>query len=172
MSLTQPCSKSWSQYEQDVYWMDYALELAKKAEQQGEVPVGAVLVSGTNLISEGWNQTIQSHDPTAHAEVVALRSAGKKLQNYRLVDLTLYVTLEPCPMCAGGLVHARIKRLVYATQDLKTGAAGSVMNLISHEGLNHSIESEAGIRQNEASNLLSQFFQHRRKQRKNLKPKP
>ncbi|MDX1795999.1 MAG: tRNA adenosine(34) deaminase TadA [Hydrogenovibrio sp.] len=152
--------------EKDRFWMRHALSLAKKAESEGEVPVGAVLVANDRMIAEGWNQTIQQNDPTAHAEVVALRKAGQALQNYRLPGLTLYVTLEPCPMCAGALVHSRIERLVVATKDPRTGAAGSLMNLVSHEGLNHQIETQFGVLEMEASELLTQFFRRKRAQAK------
>lgn len=148
--------------QQDIFWMRRALALAELAESQGEVPVGAVLVQDGDIISEGWNQTIQTHDPTAHAEIVALRQAGKIMSNYRLPTLTLYVTLEPCPMCAGALVHSRISRMVVATQDPRTGAAGSLMNLVQHEKLNHQIEVEFGILQKEASEMLSSFFKRKR----------
>ncbi|MBN2606657.1 MAG: tRNA adenosine(34) deaminase TadA [Thiotrichales bacterium] len=142
--------------------MHRALELAKIAESQGEVPVGAVLVDDNGLVAEGWNQTIQRHDPTAHAEVVALRNAGQKIENYRMPGLTLYVTLEPCPMCAGALVHGRISRLVIATEDPRTGAAGSLMNLIQHPELNHEVEVEFGVLKDEASQLIKHFFKQKR----------
>ncbi|MBD3821836.1 MAG: tRNA adenosine(34) deaminase TadA [Thiotrichales bacterium] len=142
--------------------MHRALELAKIAESQGEVPVGAVLVDDDGLVAEGWNQTIQTHDPTAHAEVVALRNAGQKIENYRMPGLTLYVTLEPCPMCAGALVHGRISRLVIATEDPRTGAAGSLMNLVQHPELNHEVEVEFGVLKDEASQLIKHFFKQKR----------
>lgn len=142
--------------------MHRALELAKIAESQGEVPVGAVLVDDNGLVAEGWNQTIQTHDPTAHAEVVALRNAGQKIENYRMPGLTLYVTLEPCPMCAGALVHGRISRLVIATEDPRTGAAGSLMNLVQHPELNHEVEVEFGVLKDEASQLIKHFFKQKR----------
>ncbi|WP_256370044.1 tRNA adenosine(34) deaminase TadA [Hydrogenovibrio sp. JE_KL2] len=148
--------------EQDIFWMHRALELAKIAESQGEVPVGAVLVDDNGLVAEGWNQTIQLHDPTAHAEVVALRNAGQKIENYRMPGLTLYVTLEPCPMCAGALVHGRISRLVIATEDPRTGAAGSLMNLVQHPELNHEVEVQFGVLKDEASQLIKHFFKQKR----------
>lgn len=157
--------------EKDKKWMCRALELARLAESQGEVPVGAVLVQDDVLIAEGWNQTIQTHDPSAHAEIVALRNAGKKLQNYRLPGLTLYVTLEPCPMCAGALVHSRISRLVIATEDPRTGAAGSMMNLAQHPELNHHIEVEFGVLRKEASDLIKRFFKEKRLKAKKLSHK-
>ncbi|KUJ75836.1 hypothetical protein AVO42_11205 [Thiomicrospira sp. XS5] len=160
------CPDSLSQAEQDRFWMQHAITLAEKAESQGEVPVGAVLVYQHQLVAEGWNQTIQSHDPTAHAEVVALRAAGQAWQNYRLVDSTLYVTLEPCPMCASALVHARIKRLVFGASDPRTGSAGSLMNLVQHEHLNHQMTVTSGVLANETGEMLSRFFKKRRQAQK------
>ncbi len=154
------------QSEKDIFWMQHALALAHKAEEEGEVPVGAVIVEGDKLISEGWNQTIQSNDPTAHAEIVALRKAGKIKQNYRLINLTMYVTLEPCPMCAGALVHSRLDKVVIATKDPRTGCAGSLMNLIQHEKLNHQLQVAYGVLQQESSQLISQFFKQKRQQKK------
>lgn len=151
-----------SSLEQDIFWMRRALELAKIAESQGEVPVGAVLTDDKGLVAEGWNQTIQLHDPTAHAEVVALRNAGQKIENYRMPGLTLYVTLEPCPMCAGALVHGRISRLVIATEDPRTGAAGSLMNLVQHTELNHKIAVEFGVLRDEARQMIKHFFKEKR----------
>ncbi|WP_024851667.1 tRNA adenosine(34) deaminase TadA [Hydrogenovibrio kuenenii] len=157
--------------EQDIFWMQRALELAKIAESQGEVPVGAVLVDDNGLVAEGWNQTIQNHDPTAHAEVVALRNAGQVIENYRMPGLTLYVTLEPCPMCAGALVHSRISRLVIATEDPRTGAVGSLMNLAQHPELNHRINVEFGILRQESSELIKHFFKQKRTAAKTEKKK-
>jgi len=152
-----------SQDEKDIFWMKYALVLAKKAEQEGEVPVGAVIIEDDKIIAEGWNQVIQSNDPTAHAEIVALRQAGQSKQNYRLINLTMYVTLEPCPMCAGALVHSRLKRLVTGADDFRTGAAGSLMNIICHESLNHQLEHTNAVLRQESSQLISQFFKNKRK---------
>ncbi|MDG4812181.1 tRNA adenosine(34) deaminase TadA [Hydrogenovibrio sp. 3SP14C1] len=157
--------------DQDHFWMNHALSLAEKAEQQGEIPVGAVLVKGTELVAEGWNQTIQSHDPTAHAEVIALRKAGLEVGNYRLNDLTLYVTLEPCPMCAGAMIHARIKRLVIAAKDFRTGAAGSLINLVQEPRLNHQVKTDFGVLESEASEMLSGFFRKRRLEKKEARQK-
>ncbi|MGC9385890.1 MAG: tRNA adenosine(34) deaminase TadA [Hydrogenovibrio sp.] len=162
---------SLSPEEQDVFWMRHALMLAERAEQEGEVPVGAVLVHENQLVAEGWNQTIQSHDPTAHAEVVALRKAGQAWQNYRLVDFTLYVTLEPCPMCASALVHARIQRLVFAAADPRTGSAGSRMNLVEHPHLNHQLNVTSGVLAEEAGERLSAFFRQRRAAQKQARQK-
>ncbi|KPU83471.1 hypothetical protein JI57_01185 [Psychromonas sp. PRT-SC03] len=153
----------------DEKWMQYALVLADKAEALGEVPVGAVLVKDNEVIAEGWNLSILSHDACAHAEVMAVRQGGLQLQNYRLIDCTLYVTLEPCPMCAGALVHARIKRLVYGAPDLKTGAAGSVFNLLNDLKLNHQVGVTSGVLSTQCSSKISQFFKRRRKEKKQLK---
>jgi tRNA(adenine34) deaminase len=148
-----------------------AFELAQQAEAIDEIPVGAVVVANNEIISEGYNQSITLNDPSAHAEMVAIRKAGSTLKNYRLLDCTLYVTLEPCPMCAGLLVHSRIKRVVYATADLKTGAAGSAFNLLCDEKHNHQIELSSGMMAEECSQLLSAFFKRRRAEKKVLKQK-
>lgn len=156
-------------FQTDEYWMRYAMQLAQKAELAGEVPVGAVVVKDNQLIAEGWNQMISSHDPSAHAEMLAVRQAGVVLQNYRLIDCTLYVTLEPCSMCAGMLVHSRIKRLVFGASDYKTGASGSVMDLVRHPQLNHQLEVQSGVLADECSAMLSAFFQRRRAEQKQLR---
>ena len=144
--------------------MKLALDLAAKAEAQGEVPVGAVLVCDGEVIGEGWNQPISRHDPSAHAEIMALRDAGQHRRNYRLPDSTLYVTLEPCPMCAGAIVHARVGRVVFAATDPRTGAAGSVFDLLpSDERFNHRTEVTRGVLAEESADLLRQFFRARRK---------
>ena len=143
--------------------MRHALALAQNAEALGEVPVGAVLVKDGEVIGEGWNQPISANDPSAHAEMVALRQAAAKLENYRLPDTTLYVTLEPCAMCAGLLVHARVARVVYAAPEPRTGAAGSVMNVLQHDALNHRCELVAGPCRDESAQLLKAFFKSRRK---------
>ncbi len=153
----------------DEDWMRHALALAKQAEDAGEVPVGAVLVKDQQVLAEGWNQMISQHDPSAHAEMLAVRQAGQRLQNYRLADCTLYVTLEPCSMCAGALVHSRISRLVYGASDYKTGAAGSIMNIVDHPKLNHQIAVTAGVLAEECAAMLSRFFQRRRAEQKALK---
>ena len=157
------------QHQIDEKWMNYALSLADKAEQLNEIPVGAVLIKDDQIIAEGWNLSILNHDACAHAEIIAIRKAGKVLQNYRLIDCTLYVTLEPCPMCAGSLVHARIKRLVYGAGDYKTGAAGSVFDLVRHQQLNHQIEVTSGILAAQCATKISDFFKRRRKEKKALK---
>lgn len=155
----------------DKKFMLRAFELAQQAEAIDEIPVGAVVVANNEIISEGYNQSITLNDPSAHAEMVAIRKAGSTLKNYRLLDCTLYVTLEPCPMCAGLLVHSRIKRVVYATADLKTGAAGSAFNLLCDEKHNHQIELSSGMMAEECSQLLSAFFKRRRAEKKVLKQK-
>jgi tRNA(adenine34) deaminase len=148
--------------ESDSLWMAQAYELALKAKQQGEVPVGAVLVSSDQqLLGRGWNQVIGRQDPSAHAELLAIREAAQALGNHRLLNTTLYVTLEPCAMCAGALVHARIARVVFATRDFKTGAAGSVYNLLSGYPLNHQVKIDEGILQHDCAQLLSGFFRKR-----------
>ena len=143
--------------------MQRALELARRAEQEGEVPVGAVLVKDNEIISEGWNKPISGHDPTAHAEIQALRAAGQKLGNYRLVDTTLYVTLEPCIMCIGAIMHARVQRLVYAASDPRAGAIHSAYTIPDDGKLNHSLEVESDVLADECSDLLTEFFRARRK---------
>jgi tRNA(adenine34) deaminase len=155
--------------ERDEYWMRYALQLADNARQQGEVPVGAVLVQNDQVIGEGWNQSISLHDPSAHAEMMAIRQAGKNLQNYRLIGSCLYVTLEPCSMCAGLLVHSRIHRLVFGASDLKTGAVGSLFNLLGDLRMNHQVAVKGGVMEQECGNKLSTFFKSRRKHNKLLK---
>jgi tRNA(adenine34) deaminase len=148
--------------DQDEAWMRYALRLAQRAELLGEVPVGAVLIKDSRCLAEGWNSPIASHDATAHAEINALREAGKALANYRLVDATLYVTLEPCVMCMGAIVHARIKRLVFGAYDPKRGAVCNALNLADADFLNHMVSWEGGVLQEECSELLKEFFRGRR----------
>ena len=150
--------------EQDIHYMQLALELADRAEAEGEVPVGAVLVRDGEVIGEGWNCPIGQHDPTAHAEIMALRDAGRRVQNYRLADSTLYVTLEPCPMCASALVHARVKRVVYGAVDPRSGAAGSVFDLLpSDNRFNHYAGVDGGVLAEACGSRLRAFFRHRRK---------
>jgi tRNA(adenine34) deaminase len=146
----------------DIKFMRAALALAQSAESAGEVPVGAVLVIDDAIVASAANSPIQLNDPTAHAEILAVREAGKRIGNYRLPQATLYVTLEPCPMCAAALVHARIARLVYAAADPKSGAAGSVMDLARDTRLNHRIEVDGGVLADEAATLLRNFFRARR----------
>jgi tRNA(adenine34) deaminase len=146
----------------DIKWMLRALELARHAESLGEVPVGALLVLNEEILAEGWNQPISSHDPSAHAEMIALREAGKKTGNYRLCDTTLYVTLEPCVMCAGAIVHARVGRVVFGAEDPKAGAAGSVFQVLNSDRLNHQCEITSGVLQTECAELLQEFFRKKR----------
>lgn len=154
---------------QDEFFMRRAITLAERAEAEGEVPVGAVLVRDGEVIAEGWNRSIGCHDATAHAEIETLRHAGATLQNYRLLDTTLYVTLEPCPMCAGALLHSRVKRVVYGAPDLKAGAAGTVLNLFKSQAAYHYAEVEAGLLEQECREQLQAFFKRRRKEIKALK---
>ncbi len=147
----------------DMRWMHRALELARFAvEQDDEIPVGAVLVLGGHAAGEGWNRCITLNDPTAHAEILALRAAGIRLANYRFPGSTLYVTLEPCAMCAMAMVHARVERVVFAAYDPKTGAAGSVFDTLTSDRHNHRIVLEAGLFEEQSAELLRHFFSHRR----------
>ncbi|NNG13158.1 MAG: tRNA adenosine(34) deaminase TadA [Halobacteria archaeon] len=146
----------------DIYWMHHALALAARGETEDEVPVGAVLVQGDAIIGEGWNQPIGRHDPTAHAEIMALRAAGSKLNNYRLTGSTLYVTLEPCLMCVGAMVHARIARLVFGACDPKGGAVSSLCRGFELPGLNHRVEVTGEVLADECGELLKRFFRARR----------
>lgn len=152
--------------ETDQHWMRHALSLAQRAAAIGEVPVGAVLVQQQSIVGEGWNQSILLNDPSAHAEMVAIRAAAKSMNNYRLPNTTLYVTLEPCPMCAGLLVHSRVERVVFGASDYKTGAAGSVMDLLRHQQLNHQIVVEGGVLAEDCAAIISDFFAQRRKAKK------
>jgi tRNA(adenine34) deaminase len=149
--------------QQDEKWMRYALVLAQKATEMGEVPVGAVLVKDDELLAEGWNQPVSQHDPTAHAEIVALRHAASTLQNYRLPGTTLYITIEPCSMCAGAIIHARVSRVVFGATEPRAGAAGSAWNILQNENLNHQVEVTKGVLAEECGQVLKDFFQLRRK---------
>lgn len=146
----------------DVYWMRQALALAARAEAEGEVPVGAVVVRGEELLGEGWNRPVGLKDPTAHAEMLALREAAQKAGDYRLGGATLYVTLEPCPMCAAAIAHARVARLVFGAWDPRQGAAGSVFNLVTARELNHRVDSYGGVLSEECGAILKEFFATRR----------
>src|SRR5437762_3437611 len=148
--------------ESDEQYMDLALSEAEKAESAGEVPVGAVIVSGGAVIGRGFNQPVSGHDPTAHAEIIALREASRHLGNYRLADATMYCTVEPCMMCAGAMIHARIARLVFGTFDPKAGSAGSIYNVLTDPRLNHRVDVVSGIREEECAMLLREFFAQRR----------
>ncbi len=147
----------------DEYWMKRALELASEAEALGEVPVGAVIVKDEQIIAESFNQPIASHDATSHAEINALRAAGAALDNYRLPDTTLYVTLEPCIMCVGAMIHARVSRLVYGASDPKTGALGGAFNLLDAMHHNHVFDVTGGVLADECGALLQGFFRARRR---------
>jgi len=159
----------------DLGFLRAAIDEARAAERDGEVPIGAVIVRGGDIIARGRNRVLRDHDPTAHAEIVALREAGRALENYRLIDrpagrgaekdeagCTLYVTLEPCAMCAGAILHARIARLVYAAPDPKAGACGSVLAVMNHPQLNHTVEVVSGLLAEECGALLTDFFRARR----------
>jgi tRNA(adenine34) deaminase len=150
------------QQSKDEYWMQHALQLAQQAEQEGEVPVGAVVVLDDELIGEGWNRPILSHDPSSHAEINAIRAASLHLANYRLPGAQLYVTLEPCVMCAGAIIHARIDRLSYGARDAKAGAAGSVFDILPTDKLNHRVNVSGGVLETSCAEILQSFFKQRR----------
>ena len=160
------CPEQWPEHQKHTFWMQQALKVADYSEQLGEVPVGAVAVMKDRLVSVGWNASISTHDPTAHAELMALREAGQHLQNYRQPQVTLYVTLEPCPMCAGAMVHARVKQLVYGAPDLKTGAVDSVFGLLNDHRLNHQVPVIGGVLETECREQLQAFFRRRRAEKK------
>jgi tRNA(adenine34) deaminase len=151
--------------------MEDALRLAQRSATAGEVPVGAVIVCDGAVVGRGWNQTIAACDPTAHAEIIALREAAARVGNYRLPECDLYATLEPCAMCAGALVHARIRRLIYGAPDPKAGAAGSVLAVINHPALNHPIQVTAGVLAGRCMEMLQAFFRERRAENES-RPKP
>ena len=147
---------------EDEKWMSLALEQARKAEEEGEVPVGAILVKDGLLIAKAHNQPLSTNDPTAHAEIQLLRAAGKKLKNYRLTGTSLYVTLEPCAMCLGAIMHARVERVLFGAHDPKTGVCGSSENLMDAKCFNHKINLASGVMENESKQLLKNFFNSRR----------
>jgi tRNA(adenine34) deaminase len=155
-----------TQAERDEFFMREALALARRAEAMGEVPVGAVVVKDGEIVGCGWNAPISLHDPSAHAEMAALRDAAQRLGNYRLTECELYVTLEPCAMCVGAVFHARIARVVYGARDPKTGAAGSVLNLFAEPRLNHHTRITTGVLAEECGRTLSDFFARRRREHK------
>ncbi|MFB0583543.1 tRNA adenosine(34) deaminase TadA [Aeromonas salmonicida] len=159
-------SQTAQQAEQDERWMHHAMALAARAEGIGEIPVGAVLVLGDEVVGEGWNRSISEHDACAHAEIMAIRAAGARLENYRLIDTVLYVTLEPCCMCAGALIHSRVKRVVFGARDLKTGAAGSVFEILQDPRHNHRVSLTEGVLADACSAQLSAFFKRRRAEKK------
>ena len=150
----------------DEDWMRHALTLANKAAELDEVPVGAVLVKDDQLLAEGWNQPISHNDPTAHAEIMAIRKASRIIENYRLPGSTLYVTIEPCSMCAGAIVHARISRVVFGAFEPRAGAAGSVINLLQNEQFNHQVEITSGLLTEECGQILKDFFAQKRRARR------
>lgn len=152
--------------QQDLLWMGQALLLAKKAGDAGEVPIGAVIVKDGEVIGRGWNQNISLNDPSAHAEIMAMRDAGESVGNYRLPGCDLYVTLEPCPMCAGAMIHARFDRIVFAATDPKSGAAGGKFDLLGDPAHNHAPTVEGGCLEEQCSELLKSFFKQRRKKGK------
>src|SRR5271157_614537 len=146
----------------DELWMEAALRAAQRALEAGEVPVGAVVVHAGKIVGRGYNRNLTDSDPTAHAEIVALRQAGANLGNHRLGECELFATIEPCPMCAGALVHARLKRLVYGADDPKAGAVHSVMQVLNHPSLNHQMEVQSGVLAGRSAELLQSFFRTRR----------
>jgi len=146
----------------DEFWMQEALRSAQRALESGEVPVGAVVVHAGEIVGRGWNRNLTDSDPTAHAEIIALRQAGEHLGNHRMGDCELFVTIEPCPMCAGALVHSRVKRVVYGADDPKAGAIRSVMEVLNHPKLNHRTEVRGGVLAGRSAELLQSFFRSRR----------
>lgn len=156
-------------YDNDEHWMQQALQLAERAAGLGEVPVGAIVVRDGEIIGRGWNQPISGCDPTAHAEIQALRAAAEYLGNYRLVDCDLYVTIEPCTMCAGAIVHARVRRVVFGALEPKAGAVCSRGELFAQPWLNHRVEWLGGVLEADCSARISAFFRSRREQKKQLK---
>ena len=157
---------SQTQNEIDELWMHEALSLADHAENAGEVPVGAVVVLNGEIIGEGWNHPISGNDPTAHAEIMALRDAASRIANYRLVDADLYVTIEPCTMCAGALVHARVRRIVYGAAEEKAGVVDSNGQLLQQSWMNHRVDVVQGVLEKQCKEKISQFFKRRRAEKK------
>jgi len=146
----------------DELWMEEALRCAQRALDAGEVPVGAVVVYKGRIVGRGWNRNLADHDPTAHAEIVALREAGQNLGNHRLGDCELFATIEPCAMCAGAAIHARVRRLVYGADDPKAGAVRSILQVVNHPGLNHQMEVRGGVLAGRSAEILQEFFRNRR----------
>ncbi|HEY0974861.1 MAG TPA: tRNA adenosine(34) deaminase TadA [Solimonas sp.] len=167
-----PADLSDTRRARDEHWMRHALLLARRAQEAGEVPVGAVVVQNDRILGEGWNRPISGHDPSAHAEMIALRAAAQKLGNYRTLDTTLYVTLEPCVMCAGAIVHARVTRLVFGAADPKAGAVHSLYDVIANPRLNHRVEWRGGVLEASCGELLRAFFRTRREQARVPKQTP
>lgn len=156
------------QPENDAAWMELALEQARQAAASGEVPVGALIIKDGEIVGQGHNRNLLDNDPTAHAEIVALRQAAARLGNHRLGNCTVYATIEPCSMCAGALIHARVSRLVYGASDPKAGAAGSVLIVLNHPGLNHKMEVTSGVLADKCAELLQEFFRRKRLPTANL----
>ena len=150
----------------DEIWMEEALRLAQRARDAGEVPVGAVVIHAGKIVGRGWNRNLTDVDPTAHAEILALREAGARVGNHRLGDCELFATIEPCAMCAGAMVHARLKRLVYGADDPKAGAVHSVLQVLNHPKLNHQMEVSRGVLSQRCADLLQSFFRKRREEQK------
>jgi tRNA(adenine34) deaminase len=157
-----PDKLSPEQFRSDELWMEEALRCARRALEDGEVPVGAVVVCEGRIVGRGWNRNITTSDPTAHAEIIALREAGATIHNHRLGNCDLFVTIEPCAMCAGAMVHARVQRLVYGADDPKAGAVHSVMTVVNHPQLNHKIEVRGGVLAGRSTEMLQSFFKSRR----------
>jgi len=162
ITSTKVLKNQWT--DKDIYFMQRALECAKKAYEKDEVPVGAVIVKDNKIISKGYNKSITLKDATAHAEIIAIRKACKKLNNYRLTDCSIYVTIEPCSMCTGALIHARIKNIYFGAKDIKTGACGSVFNIANSNKLNHNINIFGGLLEQDCAKIIKQFFKNKRKQ--------
>src|SRR5512146_1488578 len=148
----------------DEIWMEEALREAQRAEASGEVPVGAVVVRERQIVGRGFNRNLLDNDPTAHAEIVAMRDAGRSIGNHRLIDCELYVTIEPCAMCTGAITHARIRRLIYGADDAKAGAVRSIMQVLNHPQLNHTVEVTSGVLAGRCMDLLQAFFRRRRQE--------
>ena len=146
----------------DELWMEEALRCAQRALEAGEVPVGAVVVRAGLVVGRGWNRNLADHDPSAHAEIVAMRDAGRNLGNHRLGDCELFATIEPCAMCAGAAIHARVRRLVYGADDPKAGAIHSILQVVNHPGLNHQMEVRRGVLAGRSADILQEFFRNRR----------
>jgi tRNA(adenine34) deaminase len=159
---SQDVSADQGDFRQDELWMQEALCSAQRALESGEVPVGAIVVSEGRIVGRGWNRNINNSDPTAHAEIVALREAGAAIGNHRLGECNLFVTIEPCAMCVGALVHARIRRLVYGADDPKAGAVRSAMQVLNHPQMNHRVEVRSGVLAGRCAELLQEFFRSRR----------
>jgi tRNA(adenine34) deaminase len=162
--MTPPTAEHVPKKNSDELWMEEALRMAQRALEAGEVPIGAIVVCKGEIVGRGWNRNLTDDDPTAHAEIVALRDAGVALGNHRLLDCELFATIEPCAMCAGALTHARVKRLVYGAEDPKAGAVHSVMQIVNHPQLNHLLEVHGGVLAGRSAELLQEFFRNRRSQ--------